>query len=84
MLIDYARVSTVDQSLALQIDVLEEAGCGRGFQEQVSGIVNSRPNLNQALNFAQPGDALVGWRLDRLSRLLRDLIETAMLLESRG
>ena len=84
MLIGYARVSTGDQSLTLQIDALEEAGCDRFFQDQVSGIVNTRPNLNQALNFARPGDTLVVWRLDRLSRSLRDLIETVTLLESRG
>ena len=84
MLIGYARVSTEDQSLALQIDALEEAGCERVFQDQISGIVNTRPNLNQALNFARAGDALVVWRLDRLSRSLQDLIETVTLLESRG
>ena len=84
MLIGYARVSTEDQSLTLQIDALEEAGCDRVFQDKTSGIVNTRPNLNQALNFARPGDALVVWRLDRLSRSLRDLIETVTLLESRG
>ena len=84
MLIGYARVSTGDLSLTLQIDALQEAGCERVFQDQVSGIVNTRPNLNQALNFARPGDTLVVWRLDRLSRSLRDLIETVTLLESRG
>ena len=84
MLIGYARVSTGDQSLTLQIDALEEAGCERVFQDQVSGIVNTRPNLNQALDFARPGDTLIVWRLDRLSRSLRDLIETVTLLESRG
>ena len=51
MLIGYARVSTGDQSLTLQIDAREEAGCQRFFQGQVSEIVNTRPNLNQALNF---------------------------------
>ena len=84
MLIGYARVSTGDQSLTLQIDALKEEGCERVFQDQVSGIVNTRPNLNQALNFARSGDILVVWRLDRLSRSLRDLIETVTLLESRG
>ena len=84
MLIGYARVSTGDQRLTLQIDALEEAGCERVFRDQVSGIVNTRPNLNQALKFARPGDTLVVWRLDRLSRSLRDLIETVTLLESRG
>ena len=84
MLIGYARVSTGDQSLTLQIDALEEAGCERVFQDQVSGVVNTRPNLNQAIKFARSGDTLVVWRLDRLSRSLRDLIETVTLLESRG
>ena len=68
----------------LQIDALDEAGCERAFQDQVSGIVNTRPNLSQALNFARSGDTLVVWRLDRLSRSLRDPIETVTLLESRG
>ena len=84
MLIGYARVSTGDQSLALQMDALEVAGCERIFSDQISGIVNTRPNLNQALKFARLGDTLVVWRLDRLSRSLRDLIETVTLLESRG
>ena len=58
MLIGYTRVSTGDQSLTLQIDALEEAGCERVFQDQVSGIVNARPNLSQELNFARLGDTL--------------------------
>ena len=56
MLIGYARVFTGDQSLILQKDALEEAGCDRVFQDQVSGVVNTRPNLNQALNVARSGD----------------------------
>ena len=84
MLSGYARVSTGDQSLKLQFDALEEAGCEQVFQDKISGIVNTPPNLNQALNFARPGDALVVWRLDLLSRSLRDLIEIVTLLESRG
>ena len=56
VLIGYARVSTGDQSLALQMDALEAAGCERIFSDQVSGIVNTRPNLNQALNITRPGD----------------------------
>ena len=83
MLIGYARVSTGDQSLALQMDALETAGCERIFSDQVSGIANTRPNLNQALNIARPGDTLVVWRLDRLSRSLQDLIESVTLLEAR-
>ena len=66
------------------MDALEAAGCDRFFREQVSGIVNTRPNLNQALNFARPGNTLVVWRLDRLSKSLRDLIETVTLPESWG
>ena len=84
MLIGYARVCTGDESLALQIDALAEAGCERIFQNQISGIVNTRPNLNQVLNFARSGDTLVVCRLGRLSRSLQDLIETVTLLESRG
>ena len=84
MLIGYARVSTGDQSLALQMDALEAAGCERIFSDQVSGIANYRPNLNQALNIARPADTLVVWRLDRLSRSLQDLIESVTLLEARG
>ena len=75
MLVGYARVSTGNQSLTLQIDALKEAVRERVFLDKISGIVNSRPNLNQALKFARPGDILVVWRLDRLSRSLRDLIE---------
>ena len=55
MLIGYARVFTGDQSLILQIDALEEAGCDRVFHDQVGGVVNNRQNLNQALNFARSG-----------------------------
>ena len=68
----------------MQIDALEVSGSVRVFQDQISGIVNTRPNLNQALNFARPRDTLVVWRLDHLSRSLRDLIENVTLLESRG
>ena len=70
MLIGYARVSTGDQSLALQMDALKAAGCERIFSDQVSGIANNRPNLNQALNITRPADTLVVWRLGRLSRSL--------------
>ena len=84
MLIGFARVSTGDQSLTLQIDALEEVGGARIFQDQVSGSVNSRPSLEQALKFARTRDILVVWRLDRLSRSLRDLLDTVTLLKSRG
>ena len=84
MLIGYARVSTGDQSLSLQIDALEGAGGERIFKDQVSGSIKDRPSLEQALHFAREGDTLVIWRLDRLSRSLRDLIDTVTHLESRN
>ena len=84
MLIGYARVSTGDQSLSLQIDALEGAGCERIFKDQVSGSIKDRPSLEQALHFAREGDTLVIWRLDRLSRSLRDLIDAVTHLESRN
>ena len=84
MLIGYARVSTGDQRLTLQIDALKEAGCDRIFEDLLSGTANSRPGLEQALEFARDGDLIVVWRLDRLSRSLRDLIDTVELLKGRG
>ncbi len=65
MLIGYARVSTIDQNLALQRDALAEAGCGKIFIEQLSGAVTDRPALHDALEFARSGDTLIVWKLDR-------------------
>jgi DNA invertase Pin-like site-specific DNA recombinase len=76
MLIGYARVSTVDQNLALQRDALTEAGCQRIFTEQMSGAVAARPVLHDALEFARSGDTLIVWKLDRLARSMKQLIET--------
>ena len=84
MLIGYARVSTVDQNLALQRDTLTEAGCQRIFTEQMSGAVTDRPALYDALEFARSGDTLIVWKLDRLARSMRQLIETVELLKERG
>jgi hypothetical protein len=67
MRIGYARVSTVDQNLALQRDALSEAGCAKIFIEQLSGAVADRPALHDALEFARSGDTLIVWKLDRLS-----------------
>src|SRR5277367_6222230 len=64
MLIGYARVSTVDQNLALQRDALTEAGCQKIFTEQMSGAVADRPALHDALEFARSGDTLIVWKLD--------------------
>ena len=84
MLVGYARVSTDEQHLELQIDAFIEAGCERIFQDKLSGSIIERRELLQALQFARAGDTLVVWRLDRLSRSLRDLIDTVTKLESRG
>ena len=83
MLIGYARVSTVDQSLALQRDALKEAGCEKIFTEQISGAVADRPELASALQFARKGDTLVVWKLDRLARSIKQLIETVETLRMR-
>src|SRR5262245_3990065 len=84
MLIGYARVSTVDQNLALQCDALTEAGCQKIFTDQMSGAVADRPVLHDALEFARSGDTLIVWKLDRLARSMKQLIETIEDLRVRG
>jgi DNA invertase Pin-like site-specific DNA recombinase len=84
MLIGYARVSTFDQTLALQRDGLQEAGCERIFTDTASGSRTDRPGLAEALDHLRSGDTLVVWRLDRLGRSLRHLIDTVALLQERG
>jgi len=84
MLIGYARVSTLEQDVALQIDALQKAGCERIFQDKISGAKSDRPGLQEALNFARKGDSIVVWRLDRLGRSLKHLIETVGQLEEQG
>jgi DNA invertase Pin-like site-specific DNA recombinase len=83
MLIGYARVSTVDQNLALQRDALTEAGCKKIFTEQISGAVGDRPALHVVLEFARSGDTLIVWKLDRLARSMKQLIETVENLRVR-
>ncbi len=84
MLVGYARVSTQEQTLDLQRDALEEAGCGRLFTDTISGARAERPGLDEALSFLRPGDTLVVWRLDRLGRSLQHLLEIVALLQERG
>lgn len=84
MLIGYARVSTIDQTLALQQDALTSAGCEKIFTDTASGSLADRPGLADALTFARRGDTLVVWRLDRLGRSLRHLIDTVATLDERG
>src|SRR3954468_1305082 len=84
MLIGYARVSTLDQNLALQQDALSAAGCEHIYSDTVSGSVTDRPGLSLALSHLRTGDTLVVWRLDRLGRSLPHLIETVRNLQERG
>jgi len=84
VLIGYARVSTLDQNLALQRDALTEAGCTKLFVEQVSGAVLDRPALRDALEFARAGDTVIVWKLDRLARSMKQLIETLETLRLRN
>jgi len=84
MLIGYARVSTHDQTLHLQKDALEKAGCEKIFTDQVSGTKAERKGLTEALSHLREGDTLVVWRLDRLGRSLRHLIDTITALQERG
>ena len=83
-LIGYARVSTQDQHLRLQQDALKTAGCIKIFTDTVSGAKQERKGLEEALNFLREGDILVVWRLDRLGRSLKDLIERLTDLHSRN
>ncbi|MEL7381874.1 MAG: recombinase family protein [Pseudomonadota bacterium] len=83
MLVGYARVSTQDQNPAMQREALSEAGCEKLFDEKASGAQRDRPQLLAALEFMREGDTLVVWKLDRLARSLKQLIETVEMLEER-
>ena len=76
MLIGYARVSTQDQTLNLQLDALEKIGCSKIFTDTASGSSTDRKGLEEALEFVREGDMLGVWRLDRFGRSLKHLIET--------
>jgi DNA invertase Pin-like site-specific DNA recombinase len=84
MLIGYARVSTDDQKLNLQQDALQTAGCEKIFEDYLSGVRVVRPGLNKALETARAGDTIVVWRLDRLGRSLKDLIQLTETLKERS
>jgi DNA invertase Pin-like site-specific DNA recombinase len=83
-LLGYARVSTSQQELALQHDALAAAGCVRVFSDTASGALDDRPELARVLDHLREGDALVVWRLDRLGRSLRHLVDTISGLAERG
>jgi DNA invertase Pin-like site-specific DNA recombinase len=83
MLVGYARVSTHDQDLALQLDALHAAGCTKVYTEKASGAQRDRPQLQAALEYMRNQDTLVVWKLDRLARSLKQLIETVEVLGAR-
>jgi len=83
-LIGYARVSTADQTLALQHDALRSAGCDHVFEDRASGAKADRPGLTEAIAYVWRGDTVVVWKLDRLGRSMAHLIETVRRLETKG
>lgn len=84
MLIGYARVSTPEQDLTPQLDALHEAGCERTFSDKASGAKANRIGLADALSHARTGDVLVVWKLDRLGRTMKGLVDLAAELAERG
>ena len=84
MLLGYARVSMHDQNLDLQKDALKGASCEKIFLDEISGSTKHRPGLERALDSLREGDTLIVWRLDRLGRSLKDLIELVGQLERKG
>ena len=84
MKIGYARVSTYAQETDLQMDALKRVKCARLYQEKGSGAKTERPELMRLLDNARKGDVVIVWKLDRLARSLRQLIDTTVLLNERG
>lgn len=84
MKIGYARISTADQSLDLQSDALKAAGCEKIFEDVASGAKDGRRGLAEAIEYARAGDILIVWKLDRLGRSLKHLIETVNHLHEKG
>jgi len=82
--VGYARVSTLDQNPELQLDALKTNGRAKLFVERASGAKEERPQLLAALHYLRPGDTLVVWKLDRLARSMKQLIETVDELKARG
>lgn len=84
MLIGYARVSTQDQNLDLQREALNAAGCERIFDDKLSGRHANRPGLDKALEMLRDGDTLVVWKLDRLGRSVKNLVDLTTELHEQG
>lgn len=83
-LVGYARVSTPDQDIAMQVDALQRAGCGQIFKDVASGAHAVRPGLDKAMEYLRPADILVVWKIDRLGRSLPHLIKVVEDLRARG
>ena len=84
MLVGYARVSTQDQNLDLQIEALTKAGCERIFDDKLSGSRAERPGLARVLDILREGDTLVVWKLDRLGRSVKNLVDLTTNLHRQG
>ncbi|MDR6457719.1 MULTISPECIES: recombinase family protein [Chryseobacterium] len=84
MKIGYARVSTKDQNLDLQIEALEKVGCEKIYQEKISGATKNRPELDKMIEQFREGDELYVWRLDRLGRSLKNIIDLVLSLSDKG
>lgn len=84
MLFGYARVSREDQDLELQWQALKNAGCDRIFSDKKSGTQNTRKGLEDALSHLRPDDTLIVWKLNRLGRTVKQLVDLIFELESKG
>jgi DNA invertase Pin-like site-specific DNA recombinase len=84
MKIGYARVSTLDQNLDLQLQALKKAGCRRIFQEKISASSSNRPEFRRMLDHIREDDIIVVWKLDRLARSTRDLLDTMETIREAG
>jgi len=82
--VGYARVSTVDQDTATQVQFLEDAGCTEIFHEQISGATTDRPQLQAALDYMREGDTFIVRSIDRLARSVIDLLEIVETLKEAG
>jgi len=84
MKIGYARVSTQDQDLSLQLDALKAAGCGKIYKEKITGATRERPELQKLLDQLREEDVVVIWKLDRLARSLKDLVNLVNEIQEKG
>ena len=83
MLVGYSRVSTEEQKLDLQVDALKSAGCEKFFSDHVSGASKLKPGLEEALAYLRAGDTLVVWKLDRLGRTVKGLVDLVQTLQEK-